>query len=56
MDRIREVAKAARVIIGEVYGQGAMDSFGADLTPAFHTLMSYKARNKPDAGEAVEES
>ena len=47
MERIREVAKQARIIIGEVYGQGMMDTFSADLTPAFHTLMSYKARNRP---------
>jgi len=52
MERIREVAKQARIIIGEVYGQGVMDTFSADLTPAFHTLMSYKARNRPDAGNA----
>ncbi|CAJ1358239.1 unnamed protein product [Effrenium voratum] len=50
MERIREVAKQARLIIGEVYGQGVMDTFSADLTtPAFHTLMSYKAsRPKPE--------
>eukprot|EP00435_Cladocopium_sp_Y103_P051482 s577_g16.t1 len=53
MDRIRQVAKQARLIIGEVYGQGLMDTFSADLTPAFHTLMSYKARNRPDAGAAT---
>lgn len=55
MDRIRQVAKQARLIIGEVYGQGLMDTFSADLTPAFHTLMSYKARNRPDAGDAAGE-
>ena len=54
MDRIRQVAKQARLIIGEVYGQGLMDTFSADLTPAFHTLMSYKARNRPDAGAEPE--
>ena len=32
MERIREVAKQARIIIGEVYGQGVMDTFSADLT------------------------
>ncbi|CAJ1408498.1 unnamed protein product [Effrenium voratum] len=49
MERIREVAKQARLIIGDVYGQGVMDTFSADLTPAFHTLMSYKAsRPKPE--------
>ena len=32
MERIREVAKQARMIIGEVYGQGVMDTFSADLT------------------------
>ena len=26
MDRIRQVAKQARLIIGEVYGQGLMDT------------------------------
>ena len=51
MERIREVAKQARIIIGEIYGQGMMDTFSADLTPAFHTLMSYKAKNRPSAGE-----
>ena len=55
MDRIRQVAKQARLIIGEVYGQGLMDTFSADLTPAFHTLMSYKARNRPDAGATATE-
>ena len=55
MDRIRQVAKQARLIIGEVYGQGLMDTFSADLTPAFHTLMSYKARNRPDTGAGTEE-
>eukprot|EP00438_Fugacium_kawagutii_P010655 Skav210574 [mRNA] locus=scaffold2317:179659:180669:+ [translate_table: standard] len=55
MERIRQVAKQARMIIGEVYGQGVMDTFSADLTPAFHTLMSYKARNRPDAGETSKE-
>ena len=56
MERIRQVAKQARIIIGEVYGQGVMNTFSADLTPAFHTLMSYKARNRPDAGESPESS
>eukprot|EP00931_Biecheleriopsis_adriatica_P111315 TRINITY_DN8567_c0_g1_i1.p1 TRINITY_DN8567_c0_g1~~TRINITY_DN8567_c0_g1_i1.p1 ORF type:complete len:369 (+),score=85.27 TRINITY_DN8567_c0_g1_i1:25-1131(+) len=47
MERIRQVAKQARLVIGEVYGEGEMNTFGADLTPAFSTLMAYKARNLP---------
>ncbi|CAE7763585.1 unnamed protein product [Symbiodinium sp. KB8] len=64
MDRIREVAKQARLIIGDVYGQGPMDQFSADLTrlccngPAFHTLMTYKARGRrsPEGEEGAEEA
>jgi len=43
LDRIRTIAKEARLIIGELYGDGAMNKFGADLAPAFNTLMVYKA-------------
>jgi len=46
LDRIRQVAKQARLIVGEVYGEGEMNQFGADLTPAFHVLMSHRA-SKP---------
>jgi len=47
LDRIREVAKHARIVIGDVYGEAEMDQFSADLTPAFTTLMTYKARERP---------
>merc|ERR1712032_1520034 len=43
LERIRTVAKEARLVIGELYGDGEMNKFGADLTPAFNTLMVYKA-------------
>lgn len=44
IERIRQVAKEARAIIGEVYSEGQMNTFSADLTPAFTALMAYKAR------------
>jgi len=48
-DRIRVIAKEARLMIGEIYGEGEMNTFGAELTPAFHTLMSHKAKQQPAA-------
>jgi len=42
LDKIRAIAKDARIVIGELYGEAAMNDFGADLTPAFHELMLRK--------------
>lgn len=51
-ERIRSVAKEARLIIGEVYGEAEMNAFGADLTPAFTALMDYKAKQaQPEPAE-----
>eukprot|EP00933_Yihiella_yeosuensis_P044443 TRINITY_DN3957_c1_g1_i1.p1 TRINITY_DN3957_c1_g1~~TRINITY_DN3957_c1_g1_i1.p1 ORF type:complete len:385 (+),score=109.73 TRINITY_DN3957_c1_g1_i1:50-1204(+) len=52
MDRIRQVAKEARLVIGDVYGEGEMNTFGADLTPAFHILMAHKANQATAAAAA----
>jgi len=43
IERIRLVAKEARSVIGDIYGEAEMNTFGADLTPAFTALMSHKA-------------
>jgi len=43
IDRIRVVAKEARFVVGDLYGEGEMNQFGADLTPAFSKLMEFKA-------------
>jgi len=43
LERIRTVAKEARLVILDIYGEGEMASFGQDLTPAFTTLMQHKA-------------
>lgn len=60
LDRIRTIAKEARIIIGELYGDGEMDKFGADLTPAFNTLMTWKAAQEametpPEGDSSVQE-
>ncbi|CAK0850041.1 unnamed protein product [Prorocentrum cordatum] len=53
LEKVRQVAKDdARRIIGDIYGDGEMNSFSADLTPTFHTLMAHKARMNPNEAPA----
>lgn len=52
LEKIREVAKDARRIVGDIYGDGEMNSFSADLTPTFHTLMAHKAQMRPTEAPA----
>jgi len=54
LERIRIIAKEARLIIGDIYGEGEMNAFGADLTPAFTALMTYKA--KMEQSQPVEQA
>lgn len=51
LEKIRQVSKDARRIVGDIYGDGEMDSFSADLTPTFQTLMAHKMTLSP--GEAA---
>merc|ERR1712154_408786 len=44
IEKIRQIAKQARLVIGEVYGEGDMDRFGAALRPAFEELTMYRQR------------
>jgi len=54
IDRVREIAKEARFVIHELYGEGAMNDFGAALTPAFRELMAHKAKVEKAARESEE--
>lgn len=49
LEKIRLVAKEARAIVGELYGEGELNEFGAALTPAFTALMAYKQREAATA-------
>lgn len=51
LERIRTVAKEARLVVGELYGPAEMGSFGADLTPAFNSLMVHKQAAQQQAAE-----
>lgn len=54
LERIRTIAKEARLVIGDLYGPAEMNSFGADLTPAFNSLMVYKQAAERQAAEEAE--
>jgi len=55
IERIRLIAKEARLVVGEVYGEAEMHSFGAELTPAFTALMAHKARQMPAPAPPMEQ-
>jgi len=54
IDRIRAVAKEARLVVGDIYGEREMDSFSQDLTPAFAKLMAWRATQAKGTEEAKE--
>mmetsp|Transcript_40174 Transcript_40174/g.92339 ORF Transcript_40174/g.92339 Transcript_40174/m.92339 type:complete len:367 (+) Transcript_40174:47-1147(+) len=51
LEKMREVAKEARAVIGELYGDAEMENFSVELTPAFRKLMAWKATQAQDAEE-----
>lgn len=61
LERVRQIAKEARDVIFDLYGQEEMDAFSNDLTPCFRILMSHRAKIgldgvKPPEDEAESEA
>mmetsp|Transcript_26256 Transcript_26256/g.55758 ORF Transcript_26256/g.55758 Transcript_26256/m.55758 type:complete len:406 (+) Transcript_26256:73-1290(+) len=51
LDRVRTIAKEARAVIFDIYGEAEMKSFSEELLPAFRPLMAHLAERDAASGK-----
>lgn len=54
LDRVRTIAKEARLVIADIYGEAEMKSFSEELMPAFRPLMAHLAEREARAEASPE--